>query len=88
MTTLTDLENRFDGPIPPHELDAVRGINTALCEAIGNRLLYRDMTLRQIRTIRKRRADRTMFPAALDDLRLYLARYRHWRSIQRSIENG
>lgn len=36
------------------------------------------MTLRQIRTIRQRCADGTMFPAALDDLRFYLARYRYW----------
>lgn len=78
MTRIADLERAYDGPVPQHLRDTARGINTALCEARGNAAMYRRFALRQIATIRQRRADGTMFPAALDDLRFYLARYRYW----------
>lgn len=78
LVRVAELERRYDGPIPLHERDAARGINTALCEARGNATMYRRFALRQIATIRQRRADGTEYPALVNDLRLYLARYRHW----------
>lgn len=85
LSRLADLHRRFDGPAPQHELDAALGRNTALMEAEGNAAFYRRMARRQLATIRERRADGSFYPALVDDLRLYLARYRHWRREARRL---
>lgn len=41
--TLQDLHQKYDGPIPREELDAVRGRNTALIRAAGNIAFYERM---------------------------------------------
>ena len=89
---LAELEARFDGIIPP-DLLAIAQIGSpemaALMAAIGNVEFYRNMTLRQIETIRARREDGTYYSALLTDLRFYRryhrAHVRHLHALRRIV---
>ena len=92
ISRLSELEQRFDGVIPP-DLLAIAQIGSpemaALLQAIGNTEFYRNLTLRQIEAIKARKADGSFYSAMLADLRFYRryhrAHRRHLRTLQQIV---
>lgn len=85
---LTELERRYDGPIPePLRLAARYGSAgiVRLLEAAGQAAFFRTMVRGQVATIRRRRLDGTFYPALLDDLALYRREWRRWRRLCRTL---
>lgn len=86
--TIADLERRYDGPIPPRERDAARGINAARVKAIANSLWFKNLALQYVKTLRRYRERGEPYPQMLlNDFRLYLTRYRHWSRRARQLTN-
>jgi hypothetical protein len=82
LARLAALERAYDGPVPEPERQLARfGSAAAVAHlaAAGNAVFYRAMVRRQIATIRRRRAEGSLYPALLADLGLYRARWRFWR---------
>src|SRR6266849_800133 len=84
MSTLDDLYQLYDGPIPP----VVRAVArygspemVLLVRARGEAAFFRSMVLGQVKTIRARRAGGTFYPALLTDLRWYRHQFRGWNRI-------
>ena len=88
LARLALLERRYDGPIPePERACAELGAEAALAllAAAGNAAFFRHMARRQLALIRRRRADRSFYPALLADLRLYRDRWRFWHRRHRAL---
>lgn len=79
MAALADLQRRIDGPIPQHELDAARGLNTALLAAAGNARFFTRMARGQIEIVRYWRSLGRAQESDIAQLRQYLERRRYWR---------
>jgi hypothetical protein len=78
------LESRYDGPIPPQVRAVARLGSPAmvlLVRARAEAAFFRAMVRGQVRTIRRRRADGSFYPALIDDLRLYLRYVRAWQHL-------
>ena len=92
ISRLSELEQRFDGMIPP-DLLAIAHLGSpemaALLQAIGNTEFYRNLTLRQIEAIRARRADGSYYSSMIADLRFYRryhrAHVRHLHALRRIV---
>jgi hypothetical protein len=79
LQRLTELERAYNGPIPPPLLEIARhGSPSAvsLLYAAARRAFYGEAVRRQIRIIRKRRDEGSLYPALLVDLRFYRDRFR------------
>jgi hypothetical protein len=84
VSTLVELQQLHDGPIPPAALAIARFGSpemVALIRAGGEAAFFRSMVLRQLKTIRMRRADGTGYPALLADLQLYRQQFRSWNGV-------
>jgi hypothetical protein len=80
MSALTDIENRYDGSIPPHVL-ACRNFGGsqnefALVGASIRLVGCKGWVRGQIKIIRARRVDGSFYPALIEDLQIYR---RMWR---------
>jgi hypothetical protein len=82
LAALSELERRYNGPVPePLRQAAQLGsaelsrLRHAEAEAAFLKTHLRD----QIQLIRRRRAAGSFHPSLLADLRLYRRRWRHWR---------
>src|SRR5579859_770824 len=95
MTTLEQIEQRFDGPIPARELAIARFGSTEavnLLNAEGMLAFYQTMVDDQLVTIRKRREDGTFYKYLLTDLLMYRAKRYQWeravRVARRALEGA
>ncbi len=91
LARLAELERRYNGPIPAPLLDVVRHGSperAALLRAEAQAREFRGLALDQLNIIRKRRAVGTAHAGIDADLRLYLARWRHWRRVARELRAG
>lgn len=79
LSRIADLQCRYDGPIPQAELDAARGINTALLAAAGNARFFTRMARGQIEVVRYWRSLGRAQESDVAQLRQYLERRRYWR---------
>lgn len=80
-SSLTGLEQIYDGPIPGCVLTVLRfGSHemVALVRARGELAFFRSMVRGHIKIIRSRRADGSFYPALIDDLQLYRQHFRKW----------
>ena len=79
LSAIAHLHNFYDGEIPSHQRAIARlgsAELVALMAARGNRRFYREMARGQVRAIRMRREDGTFYPSMIEDLALYLRRFR------------
>jgi hypothetical protein len=79
MTTLTELHQTYDGPIPQHALAVARlgsSLMVELVRAEGQARFFKSMLTGQIAAIRSRKADGSYYPSMANDLALDL---REWR---------
>ena len=79
LSAIAHLHNFYDGEIPAHQRAIARlgsAEPVALMAARGNRRFYREMARGQVRAIRMRREDGTFYPSMIEDLALYLRRFR------------
>jgi hypothetical protein len=84
LAQTAELERRHDGPPPPAErLVALAGGGGrhAYLQAVAEAAFFAAMIRGQLRTIRRRRADGSFYPALLSDLALYRRQRRAWRRI-------
>ncbi len=91
LAALSELERRFDGPIPRRlRLSARLGgpQQVELLVAEGQTAFFRQMIAGQIATIRQRRRNGSFYPALVADLALYRERWRHWRRRVAKLRGG
>ena len=84
LSRIAELERRHDGPPPPEErLVALAGSGErhAYLQAVAEAAFFTAMIRGQLRTIRRRRADGSFYPALLSDLALYRRQRRGWHRI-------
>src|SRR6266478_890490 len=84
MVTLGWLEELYDHGIPAAALAVARFGSpemVALIRARGETAFFRSMLLGQLKTIRRRRADGTSYPALFTDLQLYRQQFRRWNRV-------
>jgi len=80
---LAELESLYNGPIPDQARAVARFGTPAMVMLIRARAetaFFRGMVRGQLRTIRRRRADGSAYPALYEDLALYLRHCRAWHS--------
>src|ERR1700761_7884738 len=81
-TSLEDLHQTYDGPIPQHALDVARlgsSLMVELVRAEGQARFFKSMLTGQFAAIRGRKADGSYYPSMANDLALYLREWRRWR---------
>jgi hypothetical protein len=84
---MAELERRYDGPVPEALRRAARvGALAAYLESAGQTAFFAAMVRGQIATIRRRRADGTVYPALFADLALYRREWRRWRQRHRTLD--
>src|SRR6266403_1826030 len=84
MSALEELRQLYNGPIPPAAQALARFGSpemVALVRARGESAFFRSMVLGQLKTIRKRRADGSCYPALFTDLQLYRQQFRRWNRV-------
>ena len=90
LAALSDLERRFNGPIP-EPLRRVARLGSAemvdLLEAEGQSAFFGGLFKGQIAIIRQRRANGSFYPALLADLLFYRDHWRYWRNRLRRLRN-
>jgi hypothetical protein len=91
LAAIADLERRYDGPIPA-ELRLVARLGSAdIVERLfaeGQAAFYTSMVLGQLRTIRGRRAEGSIYPGLVDDRRTYGQGWRRWRRRRGMLRAG
>ena len=84
LAELAALEGRYDGPVPEPALLIARFGSAALAQALyaeGQMAFFRHMMKGQLRIIRRRRREGSLYPGIAEDLRLYRRRWAHWRRV-------
>lgn len=84
LERFSDLERRYDGPIPPAALATLRHgsyHNALVCEAAGMVAFFERMARGQVHdVIRPRKVTGSYRPYMRGDLHLYLRERRKWRN--------
>ncbi|HZS81239.1 MAG TPA: hypothetical protein VFA50_00090 [Stellaceae bacterium] len=91
LAAFRELECVYDGPIPePVRRAAEFGSARALLfqRATSEAAFFGTMVRAQLRTIRRRRADRTFCSGLIDDLALYRRQFRAWRRLRATLAEG
>jgi hypothetical protein len=90
LRALAALERRYDGAIPEMARRvALAGSENAVIarQAAGQAGFFASLALSQLRAIRKRRADGSLYPGLLADLALYRSERTRWRRLQNEADN-
>jgi hypothetical protein len=88
---LAELESLYDGPIPDQARAVARFGTPAMVMLIRARAetaFFRGMVRGQLRTIRRRRADGSAYPALYEDLALYLRHCRAWHGLAVTLQSA
>jgi hypothetical protein len=90
LRALAALERRYDGAIPEmaRRIALAGSENSVIArQAAGQAGLFAELARVQLRALRRRRADGSLYPGLLADLALYRRERNRWRRLQNEADN-